>query len=382
MRAPISRALGTFTLILLVMGVLPGVSFATEPVFPAQSCSFEHVQAASQQAIASGVPSLVTIPSGTCDWGSNELSLPGGVSLQGGGKFLTVIRGSALSNDALVTVTCSNGKTARFSDMTLIGKANYTVWDGGLALKGGCKDFKVFKARFERFIYYGVGVWGDARGVIFQSEFSGNYRANPNGGNAGYGIVIYGDGTWPALSLGTENAVFVEDNYFVANRHHIASNYGSRYVFRYNTALTTDDVRHSPVVDAHGRGTGSRGSRSWEIYNNTFSTNLTPGLKARAMIGVRGGDGVVFNNTLTNPATVNWMLEMASIDLVGPYPAPDQMLSGYFWNNSPTTLLNGSAEHFVLGRDYFLSTKPGYTPYLYPHPLRGVPQTPGSLQGY
>lgn len=361
-------------LISLAMAVLSsGVSLAAEPVFPAQSCSFAHVTAAASQAIASGVPSLVTIPVGTCDWGSNELVLPGGVSLKGGGKFLTVIRGSAVSNDVLVTMDCSNGKTARFSDVMLVGKANYAVWDGGLALKGGCKDFKVSKARFQDFIYYGVGVWGDARGVIYQNEFARNYRANPSGPNVGYGVVVYGDGTWPALSLGTANAVFVESNYFIANRHHIASNNGSRYVFRNNTAVTTSDVRDFAAVDSHGKGSSPRGSRSWEIYNNTFSTSLNcTNHKATTMIGIRGGDGVAYGNTITNPSTVMNMIDLQTFEVAPPYPAPDQMRSGYFWNNSPTSLFNGSASHFVLGRDYFLAAKPGYAPYPYPHPLRAV----------
>jgi hypothetical protein len=315
----------------------------------------------------------VAIPAGQCDWGSNELVLPGGISVKGGGKFLTVIRGSALTNDALLTVDCSNNRTSTISDLMMVGKANISVWDGGLSMKGGCKDFRVFNARFQDFIYYGVGVWGNARGVIYRNEFSANYRYNPNG-NAGYGVVIYGDGTWPALELGSANAVFIEDNYFVANRHHIASNNGSRYVFRNNTAVTTNDVRHSAIVDAHGKGSSPHGSRSWEIYNNTFSTNLTPGLNARSMIGIRGGDGVVYSNTLTNsPSTVNGMVELSALEAPSPYPAADQMRSGYFWNNTPSSIMNGSPAMFMLGRDYFLTSKPGYVAYAYPHPLRSQP---------
>lgn len=343
---------------------------AAELTFQAQSCGFSAVRDAVQDAINSGVNSVVNIPAGTCNWGDNKLVLPAGISLKGSGKATTVLRSYSSANDKLITIDCSNGKTAQFSDMTLIGKGNPAIWDGGLALKGGCRDFKVFNSRFSDFVFYGVGVWGDSQGVIYQNDFLNNYRAGQTGGTTGYGIVVYGDGTWPPLELGTANAVFVEDNYFSGNRHNIASNNGSRYVFRYNRAITISSVRDFPIVDAHGRGSAPRGSRSWEIYNNTFSTDLAANEKARAITGIRGGDGVVFNNTVTDPLSIRTMIELSALEVALPYPAMDQMRSGYFWNNSLDLLVNAAPGNFVLGRDYFLTARPGYAPYMYPHPLR------------
>lgn len=343
---------------------------AAELTFQAHSCGFSAVRDAVQDAINSGANSVVHIPAGTCNWGDNELVLPGGISLKGSGKDTTVLRSYSTANDNLITINCSNGKTARFSDMTLIGKGNPAIWDGGLLFRDGCSDFVVFNSRFSDFVYYGVAVRGDSQGVIYQNDFLNNYRAGQTGGSTGYGVVVYGNGTWPPLELGTANAVFVEDNYFSGNRHHIASNNGSRYVFRYNRAIVTSSVRHFPMVDAHGRGSSPLGSRSWEIYNNTFSSDLAANEKARAVIGIRGGDGVVFNNMVTNPLTVRRMIDLSALEVALPYPWMNQMRSGYFWNNSLDLLVNEAPSNFVLGRDYFLTARPGYTPYVYPHPLR------------
>jgi len=87
-------------------------------------------------------------------------------------------------------------------------------------------------------------VCGDTRGVIDHCKFIENYRLPIN--SLGYGIAIYGDGdvSWnKPLELGTENAVFVEDCYFEHCRHGVASNDGSKYVFRYNTVTDNMIVR-------------------------------------------------------------------------------------------------------------------------------------------
>jgi len=62
----------------------------------------------------------------------------------------------------------------------------------------------------------------------------------------------------------------------------------------------------------------------------------------------------------------------------GVYPGIDQIRSLYIWNNSAnpgngyTTngIDNTCPASIQLNRDYFLTPKPGYVPYIYPHPLR------------
>ncbi|MGZ5790371.1 MAG: hypothetical protein ACXWJF_13055, partial [Burkholderiaceae bacterium] len=227
------------------------------------------------------------------------MNVPGGVYLQGAGQDATIIRrvGNVSNTSYLVAYNCSNGKQAILSDMTLVGNGNGSIQDKGLGLLNGCQDFKVHDAKFSDFIFSAVYV-GDApnqRGVIYKNNFINNFSASLM--NLGYGVVVYGGGAWPALDLGSKNAVFVEDNYFSGNRHNIASNNGSVYVFRHNTVVGQDPAKDFAMTDAHGLSSSSRGSRSFEIYNNAYSTNISSGLQ-RTAIGIRGGDGVIFDNTV------------------------------------------------------------------------------------
>gem|GEM_PF-921512 len=345
------------------------------PTVTAASCQYTAVASAVANA-ASG--STVVIPAGDCSWGSSQLSVPGGIALRGAGQDKTIIRRTAAvsENQYLVAYNCSNGGQATFSGMTLVGYATASVWDKGLGLLGGCKDFRVTDSKFTKFTFAAVYV-GDApgqRGVIWKNNFVNNYT--PALANLGYGVVVYGGGAWPNLDLGGPNAVFVEDNYFIGNRHNVASNNGSVYVFRYNTVVGTDAAKDYAMTDAHGVSSSPRGSRSYEIYNNNYSTQITSGLQ-RTAIGIRGGDGVIFNNTA--PATISRTIELMTEGFsCGTYPGPDQIRSVYIWNNSAnpsngyTTngIDNTCPSSIGLNRDYFLTPRPGYTPYTYPHPMR------------
>lgn len=356
----------------------------TAPALPvgtqitASSCGYSAVAAAVASAPAG---STVNIPAGDCSWGTQQLNVPGGIALRGAGQDKTVIRrvGSVPNTAYVVAFNCGNGKPARFSGMTLVGNGNGSIQDKGLGLLNGCADFRVSDSKFTKFIFSAVYV-GDApnqRGVIYKNNFIDNYSADLR--NLGYGVVVYGGGAWPALSLGTANAVFVEDNYFSGNRHNIASNNGSVYVFRYNKVVGTDAAKDYAMTDAHGLSSSPRGSRSFEIYNNNYSTSISSGLQ-RTAIGIRGGDGVVFNNTA--PATISRTVELMVEGFgCGAYPGPDQSRSVYIWNNSAnpqngyTTngIDNTCPSSLGINRDIFLNARPGYTPYTYPHPMRAQP---------
>jgi hypothetical protein len=340
------------------------------PVVTAANCSASAVQSAVNSVSSGG---SVNIPAGNCSWGTQQVNVPGGVYLKGAGKTATTIRrvGTVSNSNYLIAFNCSNGKRVAVSDMTFVGNANASIQDNGLGLLNGCVDFTVFNSKFTAFTFSGlyVGAKEGQRGVIYKNDFINNYA--PALRNLGYGIVVYGGGTWPALSLGSQFAVFAEDNYFSGNRHNIASNNGSRYVFRHNVVIATDPVKDYAMTDAHGKSSSPRGSRSWEIYNNQYSANLSSGME-RAAIGIRGGDGVAFNNTMTS--NIKRPIELTNDPSCGTYPMVDQIRSAYFWNNStngfPGGISNGCTGSLKLGRDFFTTSKPGYVPYTYPHPLR------------
>jgi hypothetical protein len=343
----------------------------------AASCAFNAVQTAVNTATTG---TTVKIPAGDCNWGAQQLTVPAGIYLQGAGQDATILRrvGTVSENVYLIAYNCSNGQQAKMSGFTLVGNGNGGIWDNGLGLLNGCRDFKITDNKFTKFIFSAVYV-GDApnqRGVIYKNNFIDNFSADLM--NFGYGVVVYGGGAWPALDLGSQNAVFVEDNYFSGNRHNVASNNGSVYVFRHNKIVGQSPAKDFAMTDAHGVSTSPRGSRSFEIYDNQYETNIGSSVQ-RSAIGIRGGDGVIFNNTVAT--TIGRVVElMQEGSSCGTYPGPDQIRSIYIWNNSDTSA-NGYTANGVdntcpvsigLNRDYFMSPKPGYAPYSYPHPLRSA----------
>jgi hypothetical protein len=342
------------------------------PIVMAASCAFPAVQAAVRSAAdGSAAGTTVKIPAGDCNWGTQQLNVPGGVYLQGNGKDSTILRrvGTVSESAYLIKYDCSNGRKAILTDMTLIGNGNGAIHDKGLGLLNGCVDFQVTNSKFTKFVFAGIYVDGaiKQRGVIYKNDFIDNYSSSLR--NLGYGVVVYGDGTWPALELGTQNAVFVEDNVMKGNRHHIASNNSSRYVFRYNTVIANDLTKDFAMTDAHGKSSSPTGSRSWEIYKNTYSAELTKG-RVYSAIGIRGGDGVIFDNTVASNIAYPVTLEIEGATC-GTYPATGQIHQA--WITSSGTITNQCSASIQLNRDYYTTAKSGYVPYPYPHPLRSPP---------
>src|SRR5258705_5817184 len=102
-------------------------------------------------------------------------------------------------------------------------------------------------------------------GVIYHNEFIDNWYTY-----LGYGIAVNGSpSTWKgSVTLGSENALFIEDNFFDLNRHCVTASNGAIYVARYNTVK--DNYQDAGAFDAHGlTPSWPRGTRSVEIYNNT-----------------------------------------------------------------------------------------------------------------
>ncbi|MEO8505467.1 MAG: hypothetical protein ABI609_16340 [Acidobacteriota bacterium] len=371
------------TLALLFFGALaaPKAEAVT-----AASCSAADVQTALGAA-ANGT--TVTIPAGDCDWGGAQVTRSAGVTIKGAGRSLTKIRRTAavtLGDNYLLTFDCNNGLTVEISDLTLIGNDDLQTEpqrlldnDNGLALLNGCVDFKIHDIEISKFSNAGLTIRGNSqRGVVYRSNFISNFKCQADPVDClGYGVVVYGNGSPPALALGSRDAVFIEDDYFYDNRHGVASNYGSRYVARHNTFVSTQRTRNFAMVDAHGRQSpDSIGSRSWEIYGNVLKTD-PPSMVADG-IGLRGGDGVVFGNSVYK---IPYVARLSNETCTGTYPLPDQIRAGYVWGNDWQPVPGygdesipvgaGCEAYLVEGRDFFRTARPGYSPYPYPHPLRG-----------
>jgi len=107
-------------------------------------------------------------------------------------------------------------------------------------------------------------------------------------------VLTYPAWTYP-LTLGTANALFIEDNHFVNT---MGSNTftqpdagcSANIVFRYNFI----DSYNSAM---HGIQGGHRGTRSWEFYGNVYTSIAFP---TWVVAQLRGGTGVVYNNKIGN----------------------------------------------------------------------------------
>ncbi|MCQ4165517.1 hypothetical protein [Tahibacter harae] len=356
----------------------------TFQTFTADSC--EPAAVAEQAGKAVNPGSTVLIPAGDCEWQDEQVTFAPGVSVRGAGRGRTILRRKLAMPDwtnALLHLRCDGGRAGGVADLTLIGNAIEADLDNGIWLDGRCLDFTVRDVRASGFSNAGIQVRGhDPRGVIYRSELLSNFRCA--GGCYGYGVVVYSDADpegppMPPLALGSADAVFIEDSYFADNRHAVASNHGSRYVFRHNTVLTTARTRGTGMIDAHGAGnTGEHGSRSYEIYANYLGVD-TRVMQTADGIVIRGGDGVVFDNVMP------WMpyeLRLRNEVCSGTYPLHDQPREVHLWNNrftprpdiyGPTGAVWVDAAcvpYIVENRDYYRFPRPGYLPYAYPHPLR------------
>jgi hypothetical protein len=204
-----------------------------------------------------------------------------------------------------------------------------------------------------------------------------------------YGIAMSGSRDpdhWPEISevLGKPTAVFIEDCDFEGGKsYHATVGHGAiHYVLRH---CILRGPRCS-LVDAHGPGYGPpRGTRCIEVYENRLSCEGTG-------LGLRGGGGVVFGNTISAKMGMTLVLESRSR---GPYPVRDQIHDLWIWENTFTGLRPGEQDGVLVtswggtgdldpkqyiqqGRDYFLRRPTekldgfDYEPYVYPHPLTRI----------
>jgi hypothetical protein len=344
---------------------------------------------AIQAAVNAANPGdVVVVPTGEYAF-VGAVTIDKRITLEGSGHCETVLSMANNTGETGILVTTgADGVTIR--NLSLRGQPQNTgdTRDYGLGIYG-VLDFRVLDCTFRDFGGAGVVVTGAyAKGVIAACQFIDIFRPEIN--NYGYGVLVNGNGStnWDRdFILGSDDSVFVEDCSFVGNRHSIASNNGSRYVFRHNHTTSTIPA-NAPSADAHGFEFGSsRGSRGYEIYGNIHE-NTTHTHDWAVGIAIRGGDGVIFDNSFVDdsPAFEGFdvpILLASRMDLstTCDYPNQDQTRSLHVWGNT----LNGASvgvgiysdsniSHSCLlaeGRDYFLSEKMDYVPYPYPHPLRG-----------
>lgn len=330
----------------------------------AKTGSRDDVQAAINLAKSGDT---VFIPAGNFVFNGGA-TLKAGITIMGAGRDKTTLRRTSSGGSWMFTVDCSNGGQVVITGLTIIGLS--PSMSPGIKLTNNCQDFRIYDNTFKKCMDRAIEIHGNTRGVIDHNIFIDNNLT---------AVVIFGDGDkgWQRkLELGSADAVYVEDNYFKQENiassnmhHHIASNNGSRYVFRYNEC--DDGNLSSSAVDAHGnKFYWPRGSRGYEVYGNTFKS-----VRRWVCMNMRGGDGVIFDNQFSGSYSypIQILHESDEGDGNCKYPCVDQIRQLYLWNNTYNgksfEIRNRHPNIIKLDRDYFLKEMPGYVPYTYPHPL-------------
>jgi hypothetical protein len=258
----------------------------------AASCSNADVQTAINSA-ATG--DRVRVPAGSCTWSATVTLANKRLTLQGAGIGQTNItdRGAGA---ALAVGGASATNFVTITGFTFIKSNNNS---NGIVQISGTQGAVAFRVHHIRILQASSGARGiaitDVYGVIDNVIFD----VTATGGSI-QSVSVSGssdstDGGFTPwrrpLTLGTNNAVYIEDSTFTYSNQYedaVDGYGGARLVIRNNTF-------NSVSVGFHGTDSGNRRSIfSWEIYNNTFTNNSATTLRGATL---RGGTGAIFNNT-------------------------------------------------------------------------------------
>jgi len=335
------------------------------------SCAYADTQNAINSA-ADG--DTIRLPAGCSVTWDAGVSLPGtkGLTLDGNGG--AVVRGAMGSGAALIAISPNSATTTRVTGFAF-SDTKQSV--GYFIAVGGSEGSAKF--RIDHNTFMGISVLTHIRiaapvyGVIDHNSFT--WSTN----NEVIHNEAYGSGSTAGWSNdvvpGSGEALYIEDNTFTNKTSGnpayfwggsaVQGYYGARTVFRYNKV-------EMATVDMHGTP-GMVGARWWEIYENTFY--VVPNGDMDKAIGMRGGSGVIFNNHKTG--RIDYKADIVLYEEDSGYPATYQIGRGknqvadpaYVWGNDASLSVGSGSSNVQAGRDFLLSPKPGYKPYVYPHPL-------------
>jgi len=263
-------------------------------IINSDTCSLSDVQAALDASISGDT---IVVPPGNCTWnGVLSVSNSKKIWLLGAGMDSTIITGDP-TDRTLFKLNRSGSRLSGFG--VLYGRVeadgyNFRVDHCRITLSTWSNGISVMSRNINPAVI--------ATGLIDNCDFH-NMRILVNGTN--YMLTENGaqHGLWASpLNLGSAEAVYIENNTFTGGINAVDGNYGGRYVFRHNTL---NDV----YIESHSVQATNRAIRKWEVYNNT----INQAGKAMWVPGfIRGGTGVIFNNTITG----TWSLPKFAFDNV------------------------------------------------------------------
>jgi hypothetical protein len=290
-----------------------------------------------------GNDDTIRVPAGTFTWGDggSAIWLNGAAPLVGAGQGKTIIQISSTAGSYTnAVIRILNGGTVR--DMTIRGATgNKSVFAAS-----GPSGWRITGITY-------LGVAGEGYFCYANGSYGVIDSCNITGGG-GTSELIFTRGptnSWQTpSSLGTANAVYIEDCVFDGPGYVSDFNSNARGVVRFCT------INGNMKVDGHGAATNGppRGVRHMEVYRNrwTFSSAFWTAVE------LRGGTGHVFDNHLTNSDGSQAWFKVREYGVLGQwaafsnviqtlvnYPILDQIGVGqdprvggsepmYLWNNT------------------------------------------------
>lgn len=263
----------------------------------AASCSSTDVNSAIAYA-ATG--DIVNIPAGNCTWNSTVI-VNKAITLFGVGKKQTIVT-KGITKCLAITSSNANVKNIGFvTDTNSSGNDFISVSGVNQWTISGCSFDQTVKA----ITGYVINLTSQPSnttntiGVIFDNDIMMSGEQVLNRGPC--------DSWDTSNSIGGEENLFVEGNTFTmrpgGSTGYWDCNANARTVFRYNTF-------NGVYIDAHGSWSNYSqcspeyhpSARHTEIYNNAWDGNV-----GWTSIYIRGGTGVIFNNTVSN-TNYGWIM--------------------------------------------------------------------------
>jgi hypothetical protein len=283
------------SIIVVIIVITGSVSHVSGAVIQAISSSQSDVQLAINSA-ASG--DTVRVPSGGTSAWASPIVINKPVQIIGPGADKLTIKWTG--SYAFKVNNINNWRVSGFKFLTSTAQQVFQIVEG----IGWRVDHNSYNntstTTTGNFVMTDVIAPGGACKGLVDNNYVLAGKVRVNNGSAGFVTSGY---LWnDSLALGSDDAIYVEDNQFILNENRATNcmdaNRGSKYVFRYNTVQQTSVQSHGLSIDS-----GGRGGRKWEVYGNVFNSI---GINSWIAVNMRGGTGVIFGNDFTSVVNYNY----------------------------------------------------------------------------
>ncbi|MGI0100953.1 MAG: hypothetical protein ACREBH_04540 [Candidatus Micrarchaeaceae archaeon] len=306
----------------------------------AASCNESDVATAIGGAVSGDT---VSIPAGTCTW-TSALSVSSGITITGSGTSnegpltfgagspTTVILDDSTSGNLIKVTMPSSSQTFKLESIEVEPYTSTTVLSAvPISILGTCDSSGCSQIRLTNLLFSGFNESGNSSGsgsnisvdnvfgVVDHCTFN---ALNPTGVvealnielSSYQGIGQYGDNSWSQpFTWGAAQALYAENNVTSDGYQLTETEYpvsfseagGAREVVRFNH-LGSATV--GAPIGWHGTETGGRwrGGLQVEAYGNDYTFDLA-NTGASALLGLRGGTGIMFGNTIDITPSSAWL---------------------------------------------------------------------------